>query len=100
MSSVPPPRTEATEREFFIDNLLVRIDYIIVMIKWTGLAPWEFEFPFPGSLTSIYLTRRRLHIREIERYADVRMDSHSIPTENLVNPPEAELHLLNLPHPG
>jgi len=18
--------------------------------KWTGLAPWEFEFPFPGSL--------------------------------------------------
>ena len=22
------------------------------MIRWTGLAPWEFEFPFPGSLTS------------------------------------------------
>jgi len=21
------------------------------MIWWTGLAPWEFEFPFPGSLT-------------------------------------------------
>ena len=35
----------AKEREFFIDNLLVRIHYIIVMIKWTGLAPWEFEFP-------------------------------------------------------
>ena len=33
------------EREFFIDNLLVRIHYIIVMIRWTGLAPWEFEFP-------------------------------------------------------
>jgi len=28
---------------------------IIVMIKWTGLAPWEFEFPFPGSLTSTFL---------------------------------------------
>ena len=42
----------ATEREFFIDNLLVRIHFIIVMIRWTGLAPWEFEFPFPGSLTS------------------------------------------------
>ena len=41
-----------TEREFFIDNLLVRIHYIIVMIRWTGLAPWEVEFPFPGSLTS------------------------------------------------
>jgi len=39
------------ERELFFDNLLVRIHVIIVMIRWTGLAPWEFEFPFPGSLT-------------------------------------------------
>ena len=30
-----------TEREFFISNLLVRIYFITVMIKWTGLAPWE-----------------------------------------------------------
>ena len=29
-----------------------RIHLIIVMIGWTGLAPWEVEFPFPGSLTS------------------------------------------------
>jgi len=47
------------QREFFIDNLLVRIQcsihYTIVMIKWTGLAPWEFDFPFPGSLTSTFL---------------------------------------------
>ena len=43
------------KREFFIDNLLVRIHYIIVMIKWTGLVPWEFELPFPGSLTSTFL---------------------------------------------
>ena len=43
------------EREFVIDNLLVRIHFIIVMIRWTGLAPWEFEFPFPGSLTSSFL---------------------------------------------
>jgi len=34
------------EKEFFIDNLLVRIQFIVVMIRWTGLAPWEFEFPF------------------------------------------------------
>ena len=40
------------EREFLIDNLLVRIHLIIVMIRWTGLTPCEFEFPFPGSLTS------------------------------------------------
>ena len=45
-----------TEREFFIDNLLVQIHFIIVMIRWTGLAPWEFEFTFPGSLTSTFLT--------------------------------------------
>ena len=32
-----------TESEFFINNLLVRIHFIIVMIRWTGLAPWEFD---------------------------------------------------------
>ena len=42
------------EREFFIDNLLVQIYSIIVMIRWTGLVPWEFESPFPGSLTSTF----------------------------------------------
>ena len=30
------------EREFFIDNLLVRIHFIIEVIWWTGLAPWDF----------------------------------------------------------
>jgi len=48
----------AAEREFFITNLLVRIHVIIVMIEWTGLAPWEFEFPFSGSLTSTFLCPR------------------------------------------
>jgi len=24
------------------------------MIWWTGLAPWEVESPFPGSLTSTF----------------------------------------------
>ena len=47
--------TPNTEREFLIDNLLVRIHVIIVMVRWTGLAPWEFEFPFPGSLTYTFL---------------------------------------------
>ena len=46
---------DPSEREFFIDNLQVRIQFSIVMIRWTGLAPWEFEFPFPGSLTSTCL---------------------------------------------
>ena len=47
----PHPRV----REFFIDNLLVRIHSIVGMIRWTSLAPWEFEFLFPGSLTSTFL---------------------------------------------
>jgi len=29
----------------------------IAMIRWTGLSPWEFEFPFSGSLTSTFLCR-------------------------------------------
>ena len=42
-----------------IDNLLVRIHFIIVMIRWTGLAPWEFDFSFPDSLTSTFLSGPR-----------------------------------------
>jgi len=53
--STADPRNRREERKFFIDNLLVRIHFIIVMIRWTGLAPWKFEFPFPGSLTSTFL---------------------------------------------
>ena len=40
------------EREFFMDNLLVRIHFVI---RWTGLAPCECEFPFSGSLTAAFL---------------------------------------------
>ena len=47
--------SRSAEREFFMDNLLVRIYLIVVMIRWTGLAPWEFEFPCPGGLTSTFL---------------------------------------------
>ena len=45
-----------------VDNLLVRIHFIIVMIGWTGLAPWEFEFHFPGSLTSAVPARWILQV--------------------------------------
>ena len=43
------------DTDFIIDNLLARIQSIIVMIRWTGLAPWSFEFPFPSSLLSTFL---------------------------------------------
>ena len=56
MLALPPTTFRLqSEREFFIDNLLVRIYFIIEMIWWIGLAPWEFEFPFPGSLISTFL---------------------------------------------
>jgi len=51
------------EREVFIDNLLARIHFVIVMIRWTGLAPWEFEFPFPGSLTSTFLDEEMYQVQ-------------------------------------
>ena len=47
------------EREFSIDNLLIRDPFIIEMMRWTGLGPWEFVLPFPGSLTSIFLGGRK-----------------------------------------
>ena len=49
-----PPLVNLRDREFLIDNLLVRIHFSIEMIWWTGLAPWEFEYPLPGSLTSTF----------------------------------------------
>ena len=48
------------QKEYFFNNLLVRVHFIIVMIRWTSLAPWELEFPFPGSLTSTFLAEHGL----------------------------------------
>ena len=39
-----------SEREFLIDNLLVRIHSIIVMIRWSGLAQWELNSLFQVAL--------------------------------------------------
>ena len=33
------------------------------MIWWTGLAPWEFELPFPGSVMSTFLPFLRLRLK-------------------------------------
>ena len=50
-----------SKRVFLIDNLLVRIHLIIVMIRWTGLAPWGFESPFPGGLAFTFLAHHTTH---------------------------------------
>jgi hypothetical protein len=54
------------EREFFIDNLLFRIHFIIEMIWWTGLAPWDLEFPFPGSRMSTFIRDVVMHLSPLE----------------------------------
>ena len=48
-------RILSIEGDFVIHNLLVRIHFIIELIGWVGLAPWKFEFSFPGSLISTFL---------------------------------------------
>jgi len=40
----------ALKLSFFIDNLLVRIHFIIVMIRWTGLAPTK---PFRSGILGL-----------------------------------------------
>jgi len=49
------------EREFFIDDRLVRIHFVILMIRWAGLAPREFELPFPGGLSGQLQALFKLH---------------------------------------
>jgi len=39
--SLPEYLPSVAESHFFIDNLLVRIHFIIVITRWTGLAPWD-----------------------------------------------------------
>ena len=40
MALVEPGVANIDEDEMFMDVVLVRIHFTIVMIRWTGLAPW------------------------------------------------------------
>ena len=53
-----PFRIMRQEREFFIDNLLVRTHFVIVMIRWTGLAPWEFDHAATSTIEHAPFRRR------------------------------------------
>jgi len=64
------------EREFFIDNLLVRIHFIIVMIRLTVLVPWKFELCVqvalhqPGLQPSDMIhSRRYVPLRSYPKYS-------------------------------
>ena len=43
----------------FIDNLLVRMHFIIARIQRTGIEPWVFAYLFPGSLVPAFLLPRQ-----------------------------------------
>ena len=60
-ASSVPGRT--SERDFFIDNLLVRIHFIIVMIRWTGLVHQvEEAVALLGKMAAPGLKERRLMV--------------------------------------
>jgi len=64
-------RRHLLEKEtHLLTNLLVRIHFIIVMISWTGLAPWESEFPFtlPGAVLPWDWPRRWRHGQRRRRW--------------------------------
>ena len=69
-------REGALEREFFTDDLLVRVHSIIMMSKWTGLAPWASELPFPGSLISTFLGGAPHPAQMLKTRADRKQHGH------------------------
>jgi len=79
------------EREIFIDNLLVRIHFIIVMIRWTGLAPWEFEFPFPREQEEpqwIVLWCHAITCQESDQFHEIpRVVPRAVQTHNEITRP-------------
>ena len=67
--------------DFFVDNLLVRNHFIIVMIKWTGLAPWGLNSLFQVALhlpsrRDVPPTERR-SIRHVRNTRSLRSKLHA-----------------------
>ena len=82
------------EREMFIDNLLVRIHFIIVVMRWTGPAPWELEFTFPGSLAFTFLVLLNSNIRG---KSILKVDCIALPQSHLYYYQRALLSLGRVP---
>ena len=58
------------------------------MIRWTGLAPWEFERPFSGSLTSTFLNTRDMN-------GMLALRKYHYPRTLLRNIPQQRDHTIN-----
>ena len=54
-----PGRERERENSLLTTNLSGSTSSCLRCFWWTGLAPWEFEFPFPCSLVSTFLGRER-----------------------------------------
>ena len=75
------------------------------MIWWTGLAPWEFEFPFPGSYTSTFLERRVFTRAVVSRSRAGRNPEHPPGKSgerhwHARRPPHARKHRVRAIHAG
>ena len=66
------------------------------MVRWTGLAPWEFEFPFPGSLTSTLPV-----LPSDVAHAQVMRLPWKYPELQTLNPPDSDESIVDaFPHRG
>ena len=71
------------------------------MSRWTGLAPWEFEFPFPGSLTPTFLVGLcDLIRRSVNHYEHSPWIRFLIGNSCLLSPPKNPRALRSTHHPG
>ena len=46
------------------------------MMRWTGLAPWEFEIPFPRRLSAAGVTHVLIVRSTLERRLDPKFPTH------------------------
>jgi len=67
-----------SEREFCIDELVVRIHLIIVMMRWTGLASWKFGIPYPDVVDrSIEMFEVLIVLRHAYAHTHIRTYIHT-----------------------
>ena len=70
------------------------------MVRWTGLAPWEFEFPFAGSLTSTFRQRDLPGAQQLLSPSSALLLSSPELSDTKVYEPEIRAHLGTASHSG
>ena len=78
---VERPRLELRgqrENSLLTTNLSGSTSSCLRCFWWTGLAPWEFEFPFPCSLISTFLLRGHHHLVCLHSHSSFYLDIFQI----------------------